>query len=146
MRIIACFDLGVFFFIKLFSRSALRSEITMFSPVRIVCRSSVQTTKSLGIVGGVNSLSFHTEVQQGQKMSKFVLADKYRGLEKNVWVEFIQLALEHKPLNLGQGFPDDLVPDYVLSTLAEVVKEPANLNQYTRGFVSVLLIVVFIFT
>ena len=79
-------------------------------------------------------------------MSKFVLADKYRGLEKNVWVEFIQLALEHKPLNLGQGFPDDLVPDYVLSTLAEVVKEPANLNQYTRGFVSVLLVVVFIFT
>ena len=71
-------------------------------------------------------------------MSKFDLADKYRGLEKNVWVEFIQLALEHKPLNLGQGFPDDLVPDYVLNTLAEVVKEPSIfMNQYTRGFVSI---------
>ena len=32
-------------------------------------------------------------------------------------VEFIQLALEHKPLNLGQGLPDDLVPDYVISSL-----------------------------
>lgn len=110
----------------------------MFSPVRILCRSSVQTTKSLGTVGGVNSLYFHTEVQKGNKMSKFDLADKYRGLEKNVWVEFIQLALEHKPLNLGQGFPDDLVPDYVLNTLAEVVKEPSIfMNQYTRGFVSI---------
>ena len=70
-------------------------------------------------------------------MSKFSLADKYRGLEKNVWVEFIQLALEHKPLNLGQGFPDDLVPDYVLNTLSEVVREPSIfMNQYTRGFVS----------
>ena len=117
----------------------------MFSPVRIVCRSSVQTTKSLGIIGGVNSLSFHTEVQQGSRMSKFSLADKYRGLEKNVWVEFIQLALEHKPLNLGQGFPDDLVPDYVLNTLSEVVKEPSNLNQYTRGFVSPPMFSVFIY-
>ena len=36
-----------------------------------------------------------------------------------------------------QGFPDDLVPDYVLNTLAEVVKEPSIfMNQYTRGFVS----------
>ena len=107
----------------------------MFSPVRIL-RAGVQTTKTLGVLGGVNSLYFHSEVQNS-RMSKFDLADKYRGLEKNVWVEFIQLALEHKPLNLGQGFPDDLVPDYVLNTLAEVVKEPSIfMNQYTRGFVS----------
>ena len=103
----------------------------MFSPVRVVCRS---TAKSLGILGGVNSLYFHTEVQS--KMSKFNLADKYKGLEKNVWVEFIQLALEHKPLNLGQGFPDDLVPGYVLDTLSDVVKDSVFMNQYTRGFVS----------
>ena len=106
----------------------------MFSPVRIF-RASAQTTKCLGVLGGVHSLYFHTE--GSSKMSKFHLADKYKGLEKNVWVEFIQLALEHKPLNLGQGFPDDLVPDYVLNTLAEVVKEPSIfMNQYTRGFVS----------
>merc|ERR550519_2516703 len=68
-------------------------------------------------------------------MSKFSLADKYRGLEKNVWVEFIQLALEQKPLNLGQGLPDDLVPDYVLQNLAEVVTDPSVfMHQYTRGF------------
>ena len=32
-------------------------------------------------------------------------------------VEFIHLALEHKPLNLGQGLPDDLVPEYVINSL-----------------------------
>merc|ERR1719273_2404058 len=65
------------------------------------------------------------------------LADKYRGLEKNVWVGFIQLALEHKPLNLGQGLPDDLVPDYVVDALREVVMDQSMgvaLHQYTRGF------------
>ena len=69
-------------------------------------------------------------------MSKFALAKKYQGLEKNVWVEFIQLALEYKPLNLGQGLPDDLVPEYVPKTLSEVTLEAINgpLNQYTRGF------------
>ena len=52
-------------------------------------------------------------------------------------VEFIQLALEHKPLNLGQGLPDDLVPDYVVDALREVVMDQSMgvaLHQYTRGF------------
>ncbi len=89
-------------------------------------------------------------------MDKFALPEKYKGTEANVWsvviiefvplcvmlmyfcfrVEFIQLALETKPLNLGQGFPDDLVPDYVPKTLAEVANESVLNNQYTRGFVS----------
>ena len=52
-------------------------------------------------------------------------------------VEFIQLALEHKPLNLGQGLPDDLVPDYMVDALREVVMDQSQgvaLHQYTRGF------------
>ena len=51
-------------------------------------------------------------------MEKFALSKKYHGLEKNVWVEFFKLALEYKPLNLGQGLPDDLVPNYVLQSLS----------------------------
>ena len=51
-------------------------------------------------------------------------------------VEFIQLALETKPLNLGQGFPDDLIPDYVPKSLSEVAQDSVLNNQYTRGFVS----------
>ncbi|XP_065576805.1 kynurenine aminotransferase-like [Artemia franciscana] len=66
---------------------------------------------------------------------KFKLADKYKGLETNVWVEFIQLALEQKPLNLGQGFPDFAAPDHVTKSLADVATgENLLMNQYTRGY------------
>ena len=52
-------------------------------------------------------------------------------------MEFIQLALENKPLNLGQGFPDYGCPKHVTEGLAEVMHDPnLLLNQYTRGYVS----------
>lgn len=75
----------------------------------------------------------HTTALASADMDKFALAHKYKGCEKNVWVEFIQLAIDNKPLNLGQGLPDDLVPQYVIDTLKEVVADPA-FHQYTRGF------------
>lgn len=52
-------------------------------------------------------------------------------------MEYIQLALEHKPLNLGQGFPDFAAPEYVTKALADIAKgDNLLLHQYTRGFVS----------
>ncbi|CAG2066288.1 unnamed protein product, partial [Timema podura] len=91
---------------------------------------------------------------------KFNLPERYVGSEKSVWeqtrcytglwcyqpdsysipascyrVEYIQLALEHSPLNLGQGFPDFAAPEYVTKGLAEVTTgDNVLLNQYTRGF------------
>ncbi|XP_063597511.1 kynurenine aminotransferase-like [Penaeus indicus] len=64
------------------------------------------------------------------------IASKTHGIEKSVWVEFIQLALEVKPLNLGQGFPDFAAPDTVRKALAQACTDEKNvlLNQYTRGF------------
>ncbi|KAF2346250.1 Aminotransferase class I/classII, partial [Trinorchestia longiramus] len=61
---------------------------------------------------------------------------KTKGIEKSVWVEFIQLALEVKPLNLGQGFPDFAAPENVRNALSRVCNDEQNvlLNQYTRGF------------
>ncbi|PSN34235.1 Kynurenine--oxoglutarate transaminase 3 [Blattella germanica] len=56
----------------------------------------------------------------GVMANKFDLPARYHGSEKSVWVEYIQLALEYKPLNLGQGFPDYPPPDYVTNGLAEV--------------------------
>ena len=103
----------------------------MLSPLRSINR-LCPVSRSGGVLSCVQTLHSDTT-----RMSRFSLADKYRGLEKNVWVEFIQLALECKPLNLGQGFPDDLVPNYVMDSLAEVSQESVFLNQYTRGFVSV---------
>ena len=49
-------------------------------------------------------------------------------------MEFIALALEYQPLNLGQGLPDDLVPDYVTQGLQEVSADVNAMHQYTRGF------------
>lgn len=47
----------------------------------------------------------------------------------------MKLALEYQPLNLGQGLPDDLVPNYVVQSLADVMSDPnQQLQQYTRGF------------
>ena len=69
-------------------------------------------------------------------MSSSIAAHRTHGIEKSVWVEFIQLALEVKPLNLGQGFPDYGVPETVRKALAEVCLKEENtlLNQYTRGY------------
>ncbi|XP_044262023.1 kynurenine aminotransferase [Tribolium madens] len=75
-----------------------------------------------------------------QKMSqeiinKFQLPARYAGSEKSVWVEYIQLAADYKPLNLGQGFPDYPPPKHVTDALADVAKSPnCLLHQYTRGY------------
>lgn len=54
-----------------------------------------------------------------------------------VRVEYIQLALQYKPLNLGQGFPDYYAPENVTNALAAIAKsDNPLLQQYTRGFVS----------
>lgn len=51
-------------------------------------------------------------------------------------VEFIDLAIKHKPLNLGQGFPDFAPPSHVTASLADVAKgDNVLLQQYTRGYV-----------
>lgn len=53
-------------------------------------------------------------------------------------MEFVDLVAKHKPLNLGQGFPDYAISDYLPSTLAKVASEKNNLlHQYTRGFVCI---------
>jgi len=67
--------------------------------------------------------------------SRITLADKYNGLEKNVWVDLIDLAMKYKPLNLGQGFPDFAPPKHVTDALADVAKgDNILLQQYTRGY------------
>ncbi|XP_050457883.1 kynurenine aminotransferase-like [Cataglyphis hispanica] len=81
--------------------------------------------------------SFNTarNIRSISRMSKFDLPNRLKGNEKSVWVEYIQLALQYKPLNLGQGFPDYYAPDNVTNALAATAKsENPLLQQYTRGF------------
>ncbi|XP_046985037.1 kynurenine aminotransferase isoform X1 [Schistocerca americana] len=74
-------------------------------------------------------------IRKAMDYAKFALPSRYHGSEKSVWVEYIQLALEHKPLNLGQGFPDFAAPDYVTKALSDAtLSDNVLLNQYTRGF------------
>lgn len=56
-------------------------------------------------------------------------------------MEYIQLALQYKPLNLGQGFPDYYAPKNVTDALAATANsDNPLLQQYTRGFVSIHLL------
>jgi kynurenine--oxoglutarate transaminase/cysteine-S-conjugate beta-lyase/glutamine--phenylpyruvate transaminase len=70
------------------------------------------------------------------RSSKFDLTDKYKGLEKNVWVEFIDLNAKLNPVNLGQGFPDFMPAENVVKELMKVCNALGDplLHQYTRGY------------
>ncbi|KOC59587.1 Kynurenine--oxoglutarate transaminase 3 [Habropoda laboriosa] len=88
------------------------------------------TTKILNSLSTLRNIQSYSAV-----MSKFDLPDRLKGNEKSVWVEYIQLALKYKPLNLGQGFPDFHAPENVTEALASVTtSDNPLLNQYTRGF------------
>ncbi|XP_054273639.1 kynurenine aminotransferase [Macrosteles quadrilineatus] len=81
-----------------------------------------------------SSQHFTTQIRT-MSAQKFTLPERFIGSESSVWVEYIKLALEEKPLNLGQGFPDFACPDYVTKALADVASgENLLLHQYTRGF------------
>ncbi|XP_069742856.1 kynurenine--oxoglutarate transaminase 3-like isoform X2 [Narcine bancroftii] len=59
-------------------------------------------------------------------------SQRIEGLDKNVWLEFTQLAADYSVVNLGQGFPDFLPPDFVKEAYTRAIN--GGLNQYTRGF------------
>lgn len=66
-----------------------------------------------------------------------IAADRIRNEPESVWVEFIQLALDNNPLNLGQGFPDFAAPQYLIESLHNATLNKPELvlnNQYTRSF------------
>jgi kynurenine--oxoglutarate transaminase/cysteine-S-conjugate beta-lyase/glutamine--phenylpyruvate transaminase len=65
---------------------------------------------------------------------KFGLPNRYKESTESVWVEYVNLALKYKPLNLGQGFPDYPPPSYVTQALSDVANGDHLFNQYTRGF------------
>uniref|UniRef100_A0A8D3DBH5 Kynurenine--oxoglutarate transaminase 3 n=1 Tax=Scophthalmus maximus TaxID=52904 RepID=A0A8D3DBH5_SCOMX len=60
------------------------------------------------------------------------------GVDKNVWVEFTQLAAEYKVVNLGQGFPDFSPPPFIQEAFCKAVSGGPTMHQYTRAFVIIV--------
>lgn len=71
----------------------------------------------------------HTQI-----MSRQLHARRVEGVDKNVWVEFTQLAADHKALNLGQGFPDFSPPQFIREAFCTAVMGGPHMHQYTRAF------------
>lgn len=118
--------------LNLLRQSAVRSasiELCSFSVLRLCKNPFLVTSQPPSTSSGLQSCTMAT-------LAVPSIASKTSGIEKSVWVEFIQLALEVKPLNLGQGFPDFAAPDTVRKALAQACCSETNvlLNQYTRGF------------
>ncbi|MGH0167942.1 UNVERIFIED_CONTAM: hypothetical protein FKN15_053787 [Acipenser sinensis] len=69
-------------------------------------------------------------------MSRQLHARRIEGVEKNIWLEFTQLAADCKAVNLGQGFPDFSPPDFVKKAFVQATGgEDFILHQYTLAFV-----------
>ncbi|KAF3422305.1 hypothetical protein E2986_02738 [Frieseomelitta varia] len=95
--------------------------------VKISLSTTIKASISLSSLRNIQSYSV--------VMSKFDLPDRLKGNDKSVWVEYIQLALKYKPLNLGQGHPDFYAPENVTKALVDAAtSDNPLLNQYTRGF------------
>uniref|UniRef100_A0AAQ6IHL5 Kynurenine--oxoglutarate transaminase 3 n=1 Tax=Anabas testudineus TaxID=64144 RepID=A0AAQ6IHL5_ANATE len=71
-------------------------------------------------------------------MSRPVQARRTAGVDKNLWVEFTQLAADYKPVNLGQGFPDFSPPQFVQDAFCKAVCGGPSMHQYTRAFVIII--------
>ncbi|KAM9440961.1 kynurenine--oxoglutarate transaminase 1 isoform 1-T2 [Clarias gariepinus] len=67
-------------------------------------------------------------------MSRQLHARRLEKVQKNVWVEFTELAAKYKVVNLGQGFPDFSPPSFLLESLCNTVNGGFSMHQYTRCF------------
>lgn len=68
-------------------------------------------------------------------MSRKLHARRIEGIDKNVWVEFTQLAADYKAVNLGQGFPDFSPPSFIQEAFCKALSGGFSMHQYTRAFV-----------
>lgn len=84
----------------------------------------------------VKSKAFSNQFYQNKRrMSRQLHARRIEGVEKNIWLEFTQLAADCKAVNLGQGFPDFSPPDFVKKAFVQATGgEDFILHQYTRAF------------
>ncbi|CAD6185391.1 unnamed protein product [Caenorhabditis auriculariae] len=63
-------------------------------------------------------------------------AERASDSKPSIWVEYTQLAVDCKAVNLGQGFPDAPAPKFVTDILRNYSDNPSltAVHQYTRGY------------
>ena len=61
------------------------------------------------------------------------LASRVLGFSPNPFTELTALAVKHNAVNLGQGFPDWAVPDFVLAAALEALKTASHQYTAPRG-------------
>jgi aspartate/methionine/tyrosine aminotransferase len=69
-----------------------------------------------------------TAGQQAQTHGAGRMADRVRGFGVSVFSEMTRLAVEHKAVNLSQGFPDFPAPEWLKEAAREAIAH--NINQY----------------
>ncbi|KAK3509477.1 hypothetical protein QTP70_035120 [Hemibagrus guttatus] len=67
-------------------------------------------------------------------MSRQLHARRLENVDKNVWLEFTQLAAEYNVVNMGQGFPNFSPPNFLLESLCKAINGGTAMHQYTRAF------------
>uniref|UniRef100_A0A9J8B0G7 Kynurenine aminotransferase 1 n=2 Tax=Cyprinus carpio TaxID=7962 RepID=A0A9J8B0G7_CYPCA len=83
------------------------------------------------------SLSFglvNASFRDKGNMSRKLHARRIEGIDKNIWVEFSQLAADYKAVNLGQGFPDFSPPHFIQEAFCKALNGGFSKHQYTRAF------------
>ncbi|CAL8073142.1 unnamed protein product [Orchesella dallaii] len=127
---------SITFLHNFFLHNSLSFRSSHFLPKSTKHLRHCQTRSLSSSINALNRNSSGTAVKtMCPDSEKFALANKYNGLEKNVWVEFIDLNAKLNPLNLGQGFPDFMPAESVIKELAKSCEKEASplLHQYTRS-------------
>ncbi|KAG7238590.1 hypothetical protein INR49_030664 [Caranx melampygus] len=72
----------------------------------------------------LSSIRNHSQIIMARRLH----ARRTEGVDKNVWVEFTQMAADYKPVNLGQGSPDFSPPPFIQEAFCKAGHPPLVKN------------------